>query len=90
MTAVDAINADARRTEEGLYSLLPADDNLRRRAVDAFAFVAAIDDPSRFRRSLDVYAYVSAGGGLRHLKMRGQMVRTLDDAWLECSGRQML
>jgi hypothetical protein len=72
--------------------LPPADDNLRRRAVDAFAFVAAIDDPSRFRRSLDVYAYVSGEvdyiGGIS--KCGDKWVRTLDDAWLDRSGRQML
>jgi hypothetical protein len=53
------IQRRCQRDDKGLYSLPPADDNLSRRAVDAFAFVAAIDDPSRFRRSLDVYAYVS-------------------------------
>ena len=78
-----AIDADIRRMTKGLCSLPPADDHSRRCVgqLTALAFVAAIDDPSRIRRSRDVGAYlglgpqaVSVGRGRlhrRHLEMRG-------------------
>ena len=51
MTAVAAIDADMRR-------MTRASAACRRLMLTALAFVAAIDDPSRIRRSRDVGAYL--------------------------------
>ena len=44
--------------DKGLCGLPSAHDYPRRRTVDRVAFVAAIDDPSRIRRSRDIGAYL--------------------------------
>ena len=82
MTAVAAIDADMRRMTRASAACrrlmtIPGVGQLT-----ALAFVAAIDDPSRIRRSRDVGAYLglvprryqSGRGRLRrqHLEMRGQ------------------
>ena len=82
MTAVAAIDADMRRMTRASAACrrlmtIPGVGQLT-----ALAFVAAIDDPSRIRRSRDVGAYLGLGsqavsvrrGRLhrRHLEMRGR------------------
>ena len=82
MTAVAAIDADMRRMTRASAACrrlmtIPGVGQLT-----ALAFVAAIDDPSRVRRSRDIGAYLGAGskapsvwGGRlhrRHLEMRRQ------------------
>jgi hypothetical protein len=56
LAAVAAIDAETRDT--GLGGLPPADDDPRRRPADRAPFVAAIDDPSRIRRSRDIGAHL--------------------------------
>ena len=79
MTAVAAIDADMRRMARASRPAAGCDDP-RRGPVDRARLVAAIDDPSRIRRSRDVGAfdlvpgrYQSGGGRLcrQHLEMRG-------------------